>query len=82
MRFLTLSYEIPRISAISLAVSPSIIFFIIGNYTIKLEKIHKYVNFTIQTLSKNIENIKIISHLREFYIDIFSHMCDNYSIGY
>jgi len=33
MRFLTLSYEIPRIAEISLAVSPSICF-IIGKYTI------------------------------------------------
>ena len=81
MRFLTLSYDIPRIFAISLAVSPSIIF-IIGNYTTKLEKIHKYVNFTIHNISKNIKKIKIISHLCEFSLDIFSHICDNYNIDY
>jgi hypothetical protein len=71
-----LSYDIPRISAISLAVSPSI-FFIIGNYTINLENCHVLVKITIQSFSKTLKKNKIFLLSRENYIDIFSQVCEN-----
>jgi hypothetical protein len=68
-----------------LAVSPSI-FFIIGDYTIKLEKFHKsviyqYTVYRNQRFSIKCTDYKIFPLLREIYIDIFPQMSENINIG-
>jgi hypothetical protein len=71
-----LSYVIPRISAISLAVSPSI-FFIVGNFPINLDKYHTVVKITRQLISEILEKIKIFLLFSEINIDLFLLVCDN-----